>query len=60
MPKEEKQRLKDLSKNIKNASEKKSMKRQQDIERILEEFKDVPKYSENQNSKEESSFSSQK
>ena len=41
MPKEEKQRLKDLSKSIKNASEKKRMKRQQDIERILEEFKGV-------------------
>ena len=42
MPKEEKQRLKDLSKNIKNASErKKRMKREQDIERILEEFRGV-------------------
>ena len=40
-PNEEKQRLKDLSKCIKNASEKKSMKRQQDIERILEDFKGV-------------------
>ena len=42
MPKEEKQRLKDLSKNPKKrAREKKRMKRQQDIERILEEFKGV-------------------
>ena len=40
MPKEEKQRLKDLSKSLKNASEKKK-ERQQDIERILEEFKGV-------------------
>ena len=40
-PKEEKQRLNDLSKRIKNASEKKRMKRQQDIQRILEEFKGV-------------------
>ena len=41
-PKEEKQRLKDLSKRIKNAPEKKQrMKRQQDIQRILEEFKGV-------------------
>ena len=42
MPIEEKQRLKDLSKNIKKCiREKKRMKRQQDIERILEEFKGV-------------------
>ena len=42
MPKEEKQRLKDLSKNLKKCiREKKRMKRQQDIERILEEFKGV-------------------
>ena len=42
MPKEEKQRLKDLSKNRKKSiREKKRMKRQQDIERILEEFKGV-------------------
>ena len=42
MPKEEKQRRKDLSKNIKKCiKEKKRMKRQQDIERILEEFKDI-------------------
>ena len=40
-PKEEKQRLKDLSKSLKHASEKKRMKRQQDIERILEEFKGI-------------------
>ena len=40
-PKEEKQRLKDLSKRKKNASEKKRMKRQQDIARILEDFKRV-------------------
>ena len=40
-PKEEKQRLKDLSKRLKNASQKKRMKRQQDIQRILEEFKGV-------------------
>ena len=40
-PKEEKQRLKDLSKCIKNAPEKKRKKRQQDIQRILEEFKGV-------------------
>ena len=39
-PKEEKQRLKELSKCIKNA-EKKRMKRQQDIQRILEDFKGV-------------------
>ena len=31
MPQEERQRLKDLSKKIKNVSEKKRMKRQQDI-----------------------------
>ena len=37
MPKGEKQRLKDLSKS----REKKRMKRQQDIERILEEFKGI-------------------
>ena len=41
MPKEERQRLKELSKEIKNASEKKRMKRHHDIERILEEFKGV-------------------
>ena len=41
MPKEEGQRLKELSKEIKNASEKKRMKRHHDIERILEEFKGV-------------------
>ena len=42
MPKEEKQRLKDLSKSLKKCiREKKRMKRQQDIERILEEFKGV-------------------
>ena len=42
MSKEEKQRLKDLSKNIKKCiREKKRMKRQQDIQRILEEFKGV-------------------
>ena len=42
MPKEEKQRLKDLSKSFKKCiREKKRMKRQQDIERILEEFKGV-------------------
>ena len=41
-PKEEKQRLKGLSKRIKNCiREKKRMKRQQDIPRILEEFKGV-------------------
>ena len=41
-PKEEKQRLKDLSKSIKKCiREKKRMKRQQDIQRILEEFKGV-------------------
>ena len=38
-PKEEKQRLKDLSKRINNASE--NNERQQDIQRILEEFKGV-------------------
>ena len=38
---EEKQRLKDLSKCLKNASEKKRMKRQQDIRRIPEDFKGV-------------------
>ena len=42
MPKEEKQRLKDLSKSFKKMHQrKKRMKRQQDIERILEEFKSV-------------------
>ena len=42
MPKEEKQRLKDLSKNFKKCiREKKRMKRKQDIERILEEFKGI-------------------
>ena len=42
LPKEEKQRLKDLSKSIKKyIREKKRTKRQQDIERILEEFKGV-------------------
>ena len=41
MPKEEKQRLKDLSKNLKKCIREKRMKRQQDIERILEEFKGV-------------------
>ena len=40
-PKEEKQRLKDLSKRIKMHQRKKRMKRQQDIQRILEEFKGV-------------------
>ena len=40
MPKEERQRLKDLSKKIKKCIREK-MKRQQDIERILEEFKGV-------------------
>ena len=40
-PKEEKQQLKVLSKCIKNASEKKRMKRQQDIQRMLEDFKGV-------------------
>ena len=40
MPKEEKQRLKDLSKSIKKCIREK-IKRQQDIERILEEFKGV-------------------
>ena len=39
-PKEEKQRLKDLSKRIKKCIREK-MKRQQDIQRILEEFKGV-------------------
>ena len=45
MPKEEKQLLKDLNKNIKTCIREK-MKRQQDIERILEEFKgdrNIPK-----------------
>ena len=41
MPKEEKQRLKDLSKSKKMHQRRKRMKRQQDIERILEEFKGV-------------------
>ena len=41
-PKEEKQRLKDLSKSLKKCiREKKRMKRQQDTQRILEEFKGV-------------------
>ena len=52
-PKEEKQRRKDLSKRIKHASEKKRMKRQQDIQRILEEFKGVRNNPRDQNSKEE-------
>ena len=37
-PKEEKQRLKEVSKCIKNVSETKRMKRQQDIQRVLEDF----------------------
>ena len=41
MPKEEKQRLKDLSKKKQMYQRKKRMKRQQDIEIILEEFKGV-------------------
>ena len=41
MPKEEKQRLKDLSKSIKQCIREKKMKIQQDIERILEEFKGI-------------------
>ena len=42
MPKEERQRLKELSKEIKKCiKEKKGMKIHQDIERILEEFKGV-------------------
>ena len=41
-PKEEKQRLKDLSKCLKKCiREKKRMKRQQDIQRIFEDFKGV-------------------
>ena len=42
LPKEEKHRLKELSKKIKKCiREKKRMKRQHDIERILEEFKGI-------------------
>ena len=41
MPKEEKHRLKELSKKYKIVSEKKRVKRQHDIERILEEFKGI-------------------
>ena len=42
MPKEEKQRLKDLSKSLEKCiREKKRMKRKRDIERILEEFTGV-------------------
>ena len=41
MPKEERQRLKELSKEIKKCIRKKRMKRHHDIERILEEFKGV-------------------
>ena len=42
MPKEERHRLKELTKKIKKCiREKKRMKRQQDIQRILEEFKGV-------------------
>ena len=42
LPKEEKYRLKELSKKIKKCiREKKRMKRQHDIERILEEFKGI-------------------
>ena len=37
-PKEEKQRLKEVNKCIKNVSERKK-KRQQDIQRVLEDFK---------------------
>ena len=41
-PKEEKQRLKEVSKCIKKCTrDKKGMKRQQDIQRILEDFKGV-------------------
>ena len=40
-PTEEKQRLKEVSKCLKKVSEKKRMKRQQDIHRILEDFKGV-------------------
>ena len=42
MPKGEKQRLKDLGRGVKKCIREKRMKRQQDIERILEEFKGVP------------------
>ena len=41
MPKEERQRLKELSKEKKCIRDKKRMKRHHDIERILEEFKGV-------------------
>ena len=41
-PKEEKQRLKEVSKCVNKCSrDKKRMKRQQDIQRILEDFKGV-------------------
>ena len=40
-PKEEKQRLKKVSKHKKCIWDKKRMKRQQDIQRILEDFKGV-------------------
>ena len=55
LPKEEKNRLKELSKKIKNCiREKKRVKRHHDIERILEEFQRSTNHSESQNSKEES------
>ena len=41
MPKEERQRLKELSKEMKKCIREKRMKRHHDIERILEEFKGV-------------------
>ena len=57
-PKEENQRLIELSKCMKNASEKKRMKRQQDIQRILEDFKGVRNIWES--SQQRRNYSSQK
>ena len=54
-PKEEKQRLKEVSKCIKNVSETNKMKRQQDTRRIFEDFRGVRnEHPRNQICKEES------
>ena len=54
-PKEEKQRLKEVSKRIKKCiRDKKRMKRQQDIQRILEDFKGGKEHPRNQICKEKS------
>ena len=55
MPKEEKQRLKDLSKNLKNVSEKKKNEKTARHWKNPWRVQRCPKYPENQNSKEESS-----